>query len=83
MTEQKINPEQGLKTAVALALEGLSDDELGAFYNNATWGDGETRSRVEKEEWFPKIQSFFSEKGGREIHPAALEAIGSVVVKRG
>jgi len=58
------DPEARLKAAAELSLGVLSDAELAALYNNATWGDGNTRSRVEKASWFPKVEHLFTEKGG-------------------
>ncbi|MBI3385329.1 hypothetical protein HY030_04010 [Candidatus Gottesmanbacteria bacterium] len=84
MTEDisKISPEAKLKAAAEMILESLSDDQVATFYNSATWDDGETRSRLQNKPWFSKIESLFTENGGKDLHPTMLEAMAPIVVKR-
>ncbi|MDO8505836.1 MAG: hypothetical protein Q7S48_04655 [bacterium] len=76
-----------VEAGVRLALEQLSKEELNAFKsaienNSISFGGEDLRRDCENKPWFDKVDSLFTDDGGKKLHSDTLKIVKAFVAER-
>lgn len=71
-----------LQTSIEFILNKLTNIELSQLHISIAWNDGDMRSHCKDWPWFERVSHLFTQDGGKNMHSAAVDAIGRAATKR-